>query len=40
MVEDNILLQKSLEKHQDQLIKNLAVKSKEEQARQEELEVH
>lgn len=40
MIEENISLQKQLESHQDSLIKNLSVKSKEEQDRQEELEVH
>ena len=40
LIEENITLQKQLESHQDSLIKHLSVKSKEEQDRQEELEVH
>eukprot|EP00347_Sterkiella_histriomuscorum_P019169 403342679 len=40
LIEENITLQKQLESHQDSLIKHLSVKSKEEQGRQEELEVH
>ena len=39
MIEENIILLKQMDKHQDSIMKNISIKIKDEQERMEELEV-